>query len=608
MHLRYLILILVLLLGLLTVQCLFLNSRRETSVHAVSKDALRPPTSFSARFIDSTDAAGLRYVWSLPGKTPRNILQTIGNGCAFLDYNNDGNLDILLVGSKLALYQGDGHGHFTDVTKATGLDRFQGDYLGCAVGDYDNDGYDDLYISGYRTGLLLHNEIRVRRPALGDKHRGQLPASEQTARTAGAASPNARFFRDVTRQSGIRTDSWSTSAAWGDMDGDGRLDLYVCNYVEFRPEHANLCLFNGVQSACGPLYYHPESGVLYHNEGDGTFTDVTHRWGLECPYGRALGAAFADLEGVGRQSLFVASDQAPSSLFLNTGARCTNIGRTSGAATLEDGHAFAGMGVDWGDYDNDGMLDLVVMDFAGEDKRILHNEGAALFLNRSQSLGLHPDSFPLVSFGTKWLDYDNDGWLDLIIASGHTADNIEAMLPTQRFLQPTLLYHNAHGKQFENASVGLIGPAGRGIIGRGLAIGDYDNDGKVDVLIVDSAGKPLLLHNETPRAGHWLTIKLVGTKSNRDGFGALLTARVENRNLLRQCQSDGSYLSASDSRVHFGLATAPAVAVLTVRWPSGRIERFHDIPADRNITLVEGEGKVRGPAPTYRILNRSTGD
>ncbi len=581
MRLRSLILILALLLGLLGVQRLFLRSLHATRVPAASLEALRPLLSFSARFIDHTDAAGLRYVWSLPGSMPRTILQTIGNGCAFLDYDNDGNLDVLLVGPKLALYKGDGHGHFTDVTKAAGMDRFRGDYLGCAVGDYDNDGYDDIYVSGYRTGLLLHNE---------------------------AARPPFRRFKDVTRRSGIRTDSWSTSAAWGDIDGDGRLDLYVCNYVAFRPDQAALCVSNGVQSACGPLFYHPESGVLYHNEGHGTFTDVTRRWGVENPYGRTLGAAFADCDGSGHESLFVANDQVPSCLFLNGGARCTNIGQTSGVSTLEGGHAFAGMGVDWGDYDNDGKLDLAVMDFAGEDKRILHNEGNRLFLNKSQRLGLHPDSFPLVAFGTKWLDYDNDGWLDLIFVNGHTADNIEAMLPAQRFQQPTLLYHNAHGEPFENASAGLIGPAGRRIVGRGLAIGDYDNDGKEDVLIVDSAGTPLLLHNETPHAGHWLTVKLIGKKSNQDGFGALLTARVENRKLLRQCHSDGSYLSASDSRVHFGLGTARAVAALTVRWPSGHIDQFRDIPADRTITLIEGEGKIRAPAQAYHILNRSSHD
>jgi hypothetical protein len=212
-------------------------------------------------------------------------------------------------------------------------------------------------------------------------------------------------------------------------------------------------------------------------------------------------------------------------------------------------------------------------------------------------LGLHSDSFPLVSFGTKWLDYDNDGWLDLIIASGHTADNIAMTLPTQHFLQSTLLYHNERGEQFTNASMGLIGPAGRRILGRGLAVGDYDNDGKMDILIVDSAGNPLLLHNETPTAGHWLQVRLIGTQSNRDGFGALGSVRAGGLNLLRQCQSDGSYLSASDSRLHFGLAGATSIESLTVHWPSGHVDQILRLPADRIITVVEGKG-MSGADPT----------
>jgi hypothetical protein len=530
-----------------------------------------------APFADVAAAAGLRYEWTIPGGRPLNILQTIGNGCAFLDYDNDGNLDILLVGPKVALYRGDGHGHFTDVTRETGLDRLSGHFLGCAVGDYDNDGFPDIYISGYRTGVLLHNE-------------------------------SGRRFTDVTAQAGIAPQPWGTSAAFAEtVPGTGRLDLYVCNYVDFDPTAGpQLCRQAGVLTACPPTAYRPLKGVLYNSDGHGHFTDSTQARGADTVSGKGLGVAFADYDGSGRPSLAIANDEMPGDLLRPTGAGAgqglyTNVGVSSGTAYDRDGSLHNGMGIDWGDYDNDGKPDLFVTTFFNQTKSLYHNEGSGVFSDRAIGTRLHVATLPYVAFGCKWLDYDNDGWLDLMIANGHVYDNVAEFDGMRRYRQPTQLFHNAGAANqgFEDVSASspdLMRP----IVGRGLAVGDYDNDGRVDVLIVDSEGRPLLLHNETGKreqeAGdpssspnHWLGIRLIGVRSNRDGCGALLTASIGGRTLTRLCHADGSYLSSSDPRVHFGLGSANKVDRLTVRWPSGRRDTFLNLGADHYVTIREGD-------------------
>ncbi len=511
----------------------------------------------SARFTDVAASAGLNYQWTINGPHPYDILQTIGNGCAFLDYDNDGNLDVLLVGPKLALYKGDGHGHFADVTHQMGLDKLQGHFLGCAVGDYDNDGYDDLYISGYRTGLLLHND-------------------------------GGKGFTDVTQKAGLKPQPWGTSCAWGDLDNDGRLDLYVCNYLDYDPaKDPRLCpLVNGIVGACPPQTYGARRGVLYHNEGMGRFRDVTAQWGAEQVSGKALAAAFCDFDGSGRQSLAIANDQMPGDLLRFQGQGVQNIAAASGIATL-DARVISGMGIDWGDYDNDGRPDLFVSAFAKEPKPIYHNLGGGVFDETSTLLGFREPAMPSLTFGGKWLDYDNDGWLDLILASGHIRDT--ATQYGGSFLQPTLLFHNEHGRLLADESESAGPDLARPILGRGLAIGDFDNDGKVDVLIADSQGVPLLLRNESKQSGHWLSLTLVGTRSNRDGYGATVTATAGGVTQTRLCHSDGSYLSASDKRVHLGLGTATEIPTLTVRWPSGHQDVYHNLAADRFLLIREGD-------------------
>ena len=511
----------------------------------------------TVRFVDVAQEAGLHYQWTIPGPRPLDILQTIGNGGAFLDYNNNGNLDILLVGPKLALYKGDGHGHFTDVTHAMGLDKLHGHFLGCATGDYDNDGYEDLYISGYRTGLLLHND-------------------------------GGKRFTDVTQAAGLKPQPWGTACAFADVDGDGRLDLYVGNYAKFDPaKDLRLCNMSGHLASCGPLNYQPEHGILYHNEGGGKFRDVSDIW-HPSTWGKTLGAAFADYDGSGRQGLAVANDEMWGELHQNQGSTFKEVGRSHGEAVDARMSFHGGMGIDWGDYDNDGRLDQVIATFQTEPKCIYHNEGSGFFKDRSDYLGMIDATMPQVAFGVKWIDFDNSGWLSLMIANGHVEDNAAQVDPSTTYRQPTQLFRNLHGKRFADISTQTGRDLERPIVGRGLAIGDFDNDGRVDALVVDSEGKPLLLHNQSTPVGHWITLKLVGTKSNRDGIGAIVTVTAGPLTQTRLCHTDGSYLSASDVRVHVGLDKARQIDSLTVQWPSGHRDTWRHLVVDRQMTLREG--------------------
>ena len=520
--------------------------------------AIGSPGESKALFVDIAQQAGLHYQWVIPGPRPLDILQTIGNGCAFLDYNNDGNLDVLLVGPQLALYRGDGHGHFTDVTHQTGLDKLHGHFLGCAVGDYDNDGFEDIYISGYRTGLLLHND--------GGKH-----------------------FTDVTQKAGLKPQPWGTSAAFAETTpGSGRLDLYIGNYLQFDPKTSQrLCQKDAQWVACSPTQYAPEHGVFYRNDGGGNFHEATHDWNLQTSSGKTLGVAFADFNGSGRPSLYLANDEEHGDLFENRGKTFSNRGSESGTAFDGRFRIHAGMGTDWGDYDNDGKPDLFAAAFQGEPKSLFHNEDNGLFQERSSGLLLATPTLPYVAFGAKWLDYDNDGWLDIMIVNGHVYDNIASVDKTASYREPTQLFRNDHGRLLVDMSARVGTDLPHPIVGRGLATGDFDNDGRVDALVVDSEGKPLLLHNESAPVGHWLSLKLVGTKSNRDGIGAIVTVKAGGLTQTRLCHTDGSYLSASDVRVHIGLGKAAVADTITIHWPSGHKDTLHHVFADRFLTVRE---------------------
>ncbi|MDX1931640.1 MAG: CRTAC1 family protein [Capsulimonadales bacterium] len=515
-----------------------------------------PTASAATSFADVTKAAGITYRWSVAGNRPLNILQTIGNGAGFFDHDGDGNLDLLLVGPKTALYRGDGKGIFTDVSAEVGLNSLKGNFLGCAIGDYDNDGYSDIYLSAYRGGALLRNR-------------------------------QGKGFEDVSKRAGIPPQAWGTSTAFADFNGDGLLDLYVGNYVDFGPKtEPQLCDNNGIKSACGPRFYKPIKSKLYLGGPSGVFRDVTNRWDAHLVEGKNLGVSVADFDGNGKVSLAIANDEMPGDLLHNRGEKFENIGKTSGTAYDDNGNVHGGMGIDWGDYNNDGKLDLVVATFQNETKNIYHNDGENLFTDKSAMLGMAPAT-PLVTFGIKWFDYDNDGYLDLILASGHVQDNISEIDKTASYKQPTMLFRNNGAERFEDVTSRIEESGRRPIVGRGLAVGDYDNDGKVDALVVDSEGTPILLHNETPDAGNAITLSLVGKKSNRDGYGARIVASVDGKQIVRRCGSDGSYLSSSDKRVHIGLGTAPSAKTVTVYWPSGKKSELKDVAPGKTVTVRE---------------------
>jgi len=342
-------------------------------------------------------------------------------------------------------------------------------------------------------------------------------------------------------------------------------------------------------SACGPTQYQPLKGRLYGNLGTGKFADWTRAWHADSASGRTLALATADFDDSGHQSLALANDDIAGNLLKDDGHHLTDQGANAGTAYTASGGVYGGMGADWGDYDNDGRLDLAVSTYEHQTKPIFHNDDGHLFTDQAALLDASAATFDNVAFGLKWLDVDNDGWVDLIVVSGHVMDNVANTDKHARYRQPTILFHNEHGNRFKDISASsLVGSAGRLIVGRGIAIGDYDNDGKIDALIVDSEGKPVLLHNETPDAGHWLEIELTGTKCNRDGQGALITVEAGGLKQVRQCTTNGSYLSASSRRTHIGLGVADTIKQLTVRWPGGSVNTYQNVRTDCLILLREG--------------------
>jgi enediyne biosynthesis protein E4 len=400
-------------------------------------------------------------------------------------------------------------------------------------------------------------------------------------------------FRDITQQAGLKPQPWGTSCAFADLDGDGYLDLYVANYVSFDPKtDLVLCPYHGLQTGCGPNDYDAVKGVLYHNERGLRFRDVTQAWKATSAHGKGLGVAFADFDGSGHIGMAVANDLQAGDLFQHDRRnKLNNIGLASGTALDPTGEKHAGMGVDWGDYDNDGKLDLFVTTFGCETKCLYHNDGGGAFTYRSEQAKVDGPTLPYVAWGCKFLDADNDGWLDLMIANGHVQDNINRF-EQATYRQPTLFLHNRGGAPvtFEDAtrSSGLAQLPN--IVGRGLAVGDFDNDGRMDALVVDSEGHPLLLHNETDVAPNsWIGFRLIGKgRSGRNAYGALITVTTGKQKLVRQCQPGGSYLSSSDSRVHFGLGR-DAMRSVTIRWPDGALQTLPPVQPRRYITITEGE-------------------
>lgn len=515
----------------IAVGALALAGCRPSAPTANTKTAEAP-----VRFVELPGA--LDFHGEIPGPRPLNALQTIGSGCAFLDFDNDGNLDILMVARQPVLYKGDGKGGFTRTDLLP--KSLNGQFIGCAVGDYDSDGFDDLYLSAYRGGVLLHNEA-------------------------------GKGFKDVSVGSGVASQPFGTACAWAEtVPGSGKLDLIVANYCKFGADQGAPLLCNArspdgkpLQTSCPPRQYIPLPAVLFRNSNSGKFqlesTPTT---------GRGLGIAVADPDGTGKQQIALANDEIEGDLIVRDKNKLINRGPDAGVHVDADGSVHGGMGADWGDYDNDGKLDLIIATFNNEAKSLYRNEGDGLYRDSSQAAGTSLPLLPYVSFGTKFFDADNDGLLDLLFANGHVQDNIAEIDRSQSYRQPCVLLRNQDGRRFEDITKDASTALTRPIVGRGLAVGDYDNDGRMDVLVGDIEGAPLLLHNESPQKS-WIGFTLEGTRSNRNGYGARVSVTVGGKTYVRHCHTDGSYLSASDKRVHFGLGNATQIEKISIQWPSG---------------------------------------
>ncbi|HLJ55748.1 MAG TPA: CRTAC1 family protein [Chthonomonadaceae bacterium] len=516
-------------------------------------------------FVDVAERSGIKLRLGHADRSHVNILDGIGHGCAFLDYDGDGRLDVLLVANDGArLYRNRGDGTFDDVTAAAlPPPPTRAHFLGCAVADYDGDGRPDIFLTGYGCTALYHN--------LGGGK-----------------------FADATRGSGLEARSphdWTTSAAWADVDGDGRLDLYVCRYIQFDPASKQFCRQKALdgaslEMACPPTTYPSQKGSLYRNEGGGKFRDVTAESGLATAHGKALGCMFCDFNGDGKPDLYVANDLKLGDLFMNVGGgKFRNIGPESGTALGADGGAMSGMGIDWGDYDNDGRFDLLAANYARQPKSLYHNEGGALFTDRSYASGIGAPSLLPLTFGVGFLDVDNDGLLDIVFANGHVDSLAERVDPTMSYFQSAQLFHNAGGGRFADASQQAGPDFTRKIVGRGLAIGDFDGDGREDLLIVDDEGAPLLLHNESTAKNHWLTLRCVWKSAHTYAVGARVSVTAGSLRQVREVRAGGSYLSTNAPDLHCGLGPSATSVSLEIRWPDGRKSRFTGLAPDHTYEL-----------------------
>ena len=511
------------------------------------------------------------------GKSPEKYLpETTGAGCAFLDYDNDGWMDIYLVnGGKCdfyspdpplrnALYHNNRDGTFTDVTEKAGVGG--GGYgQGVAVGDYDGDGFPDLYVTQYCRSILYHNN--------GDG-----------------------TFTDVTEKAGVSAPGWCSSAVWFDYDNDGRLDLFVCHFVDFNKAKSKDCHAgeDAKRGYCIPHLYKPMPSWLFHNNGDGTFTDVSEASRIANYPGKAWGVVATDINNDGRMDLFVANDTVANFLFANRGnGRFEEIGTPAGVAYSAEGRPRSGMGLDSGDFNQDGWMDLFVANIDHEMYSLYENNHDETFDDQALATGIGQATRLMSGWGLKFFDYDNDGNLDLLLANGNPDDLIEELTHKQvGYHEPLLLFHN-NGKNWENVSA-RSGPVfAKSFSARGLAIGDFDNDGSVDVLVSVNDDAPLLLRNRIGRQNHWLGIQLVGKKGNPDAVGARVTYQAGDLKRNHMKVGGGSYLSYHDPRMVLGIGKRRKLDWLEIKWPqpSSKVERFTELPIDRYITIVEGEGK-----------------
>jgi hypothetical protein len=535
--------------------------------------ALTAPPSPSTHFTDITQKAGIHFTHNNGAFGRKFLPETMGPGVALIDYDNDGWQDIFIVNGTAwpghpgrattpALYHNNHDGTFTDVTKKAGLAiPLYG--MGVAVGDYDNDGYDDLFVTAYGQNHLFRNN-----------HNGT--------------------FTDVTKKAGLTTPpEFSASAAWVDYDRDGHLDLLVANYVDWSPAKDRYCSMDGkTKSYCTPETYPGASVRLWHNNGNGTFTDVTKKAGLYDPSSKSLGIAILDANQDGWPDIAISNDTQPNKLYINNrNGTFTEQGVAAGIAYSDDGVARAGMGIDAADYDRSGYPGLLVTNFSNQMLALYHNERNGLFVDTAPSSEIGRSSLLTLGFGCFFFDYDLDGWPDFYVADGHLDDSIERIQQRIRFAEPPHLYHNLAGKGFQDvaASMGPSFDAPR--VARGAAYGDINNDGAPDIVITTNAGPASLFLNQGT-TNHALRIKLVGTKSNRDGIGAVVSVQSATTFQKQMLRSGSSYLSASELILTFGLGSSTKADSIEVRWPSGAVDHLSNLAADQIITIREGSGAI----------------
>ena len=518
-------------------------------------------------------ASGITWA-HVNGRSPGYFLpETTGAGCAFLDYDNDGWMDLYLVNSgrcdffdpkpplRNALYRNNRDGTFTDVTEKAGVSG--GGYgMGAAVGDYNGDGFPDLYVTQYGRSILYRNN--------GDG-----------------------TFTDVTEKAGVAAPGWASSAVWLDYDNDGKLDLFVCRFVDFDKSKNKFCgnEQTGDRYYCIPRVYPPAKSWLFKNNGDGTFQDVSAESGITEVLGKAWGVVATDVNNDGWMDLFVANDTVPNFLFVNHNGKFEEAGVGAGIAYSQEGRARSGMGVDSADYDQDGWQDLFVANVDQEMYSLYHNNRDLTFDDVAGPLGIGRATRLMSGWGIKFFDYDNDGNIDLFMANGHPDDRIEEHASHVTYREPLLLYHN-NGKILENVSA-TAGPVfNESFAARGLAIGDFNNDGAVDVLIAVNNGAPVLLKNLAAKGNHWLGLRLIGEKANPDAIGAIITWQAGDLKRRRLKIGGGSYLSSHDPREVLGIGPRNKIDKLEIRWPkpSSRVDVFTELPIDRYIKIVEGVG------------------
>ncbi len=544
-------------------------------------------TSGPILFQDISEKAGItHWTHTMGDKNKQFILETDGSGVGLIDYDNDGWLDIYFVNGSTfkaldgkepsphaALFHNNHDGTFTDVTAKAGVanDRWG---FGVAIADYDNDGWPDIFVANYGKNRLYHNN-----------HNGT--------------------FTDVGEKAGITLGNWSAGATWGDYDGDGRLDLFVSGYVHFDRDNlpvsgANgvsfaFCSFRGEAVNCGPHGLKGEPDHLFHNNGDGTFTDVSVKAGVaDAPGYFGLSTVFVDINNDGKPDLLVANDSTPNYLYINKGdGTFEDVSYASGYALNEAGRETASMGIAVGDYDNTGQLDIYNTTFSDDYKPLYHNEGDANFTDISFQMGIAEVSVPFLGWGDAFLDYDNDGWKDLLTVNGHVYPQVDQHPWGTSWAQRPQLFHNLQGKKFE--SVPAVEGTGLAVVipARGLAVGDLFNDGKLDAVINVEDQHPVILRNVSPDHNHWLELKLIGTgKSPKDAVGATVYVTANKMRQRVDITSGGSYISSSDQRPHFGLGAATTVEEIEIHWPSGKIEKFPPPPGvDRILTITEGSGQ-----------------